>query len=542
MDGIVGEVIVVDNASVDDTLSVIEKGYSALTLIKNDLNHGFAHACHQGVSQAFGDKLIFLNPDTVIAENYLSTVLTAFNRDPKVGSITPLLIDGKGSRLPETARHQPQAWESIKHIMGWSSTGYYQNLPQTGSINTEIVSGACLALSKKLWHKTGGFDKRYFMYAEDVDLSIQIARAGYSNKVLIDHSIIHLKGESTSKTDWNYNKAFFKSMHLFAKKYKGDLYSSAEVVLIEIVTTLLSILTWLVNGIKACLIPIVHWLVFIGLLFTVQYVWSLLRYNDISYYNLSTSAVNYTSFSFLWVVGLYLQGVYTEERWRSKRLFIGMLIGWVLSVVLYGFMNSDNYNLDFLKRSLGKNTSFSFARAKDYDLLPNQDLILHVNSLNSDLPSIVGGLTPVSSIRYWDEPKQLLVHGDDPKRQSIRHDKFSHYNIQQAGAKIQKRLFDLIVGLLLLPLIVISNVTSMNRFCRNWKKLIIGSYTVIGYDNDLAYDVAPRSKLAIWNLSDTENQEEITSRIRTYSLHYSIFDDVYVLMINFWSVIRAFGK
>jgi len=55
--------------------------------------------------------------------------------------------------------------------MGWSSTGYYQNLPQTGSINTEIVSGACLALSKKLWHKTGGFDKRYFMYAEDVDLS-----------------------------------------------------------------------------------------------------------------------------------------------------------------------------------------------------------------------------------------------------------------------------------------------------------------------------------------------------------------------------------
>jgi len=372
-------------------------------------------------------------------------------------------------------------------------------------------------------------------------------------------------------------------MHLFAKKYKGDLYSSAEVVLIEIVTTLLSILTWLVNGIKECLIPIVHWLVFIGLLFTVQYVWSLLRYNDISYYNLSTSAVNYTSFSFLWVVGLYLQGVYAEERWRSKRLFIGMLIGWVLSVVLYGFMpeglrssrmillgggffagvsliitnvlsrrnqlrnftivgNSDNYNLDFLKRSLGKNTSFSFARAKDYDLLPNQDLILHVNSLNSDLPSIVGGLTPVSSIRYWDEPKQLLVHGDDPKRQSIRHDKFSHYNIQQAGAKIQKRLFDLIVGLLLLPLIVISNVASMNRFCRNWKKLIIGSYTVIGYDNDLAYDVAPRSKLAIWNLSDTENQEEITSRIRTYSLHYSIFDDVYVLMINFWSVIRAFGK
>jgi len=64
MDGIVGEVIVVDNASVDDTLSVIEKGYSALTLIKNDLNHGFAHACHQGVSQALGDKLLFLNPDT----------------------------------------------------------------------------------------------------------------------------------------------------------------------------------------------------------------------------------------------------------------------------------------------------------------------------------------------------------------------------------------------------------------------------------------------------------------------------------------------
>ena len=85
----------------------------------------------------------------------------------------------------------------------------------------DALSGACMMIRKEVLDKTGGFDERFFMYAEDIDLSYRIRQAGYTNYYLSEITIIHFKGESTAK-DILYVRLFYKAMIQFVQKhYKG---------------------------------------------------------------------------------------------------------------------------------------------------------------------------------------------------------------------------------------------------------------------------------------------------------------------------------
>lgn len=86
----------------------------------------------------------------------------------------------------------------------------------------EVLSGAFMMMRTKLAHELGGFDERFFMYAEDIDLSRHIIEKGFKNYYLGNVTITHLKGESTAKRSADYTKQFYLAMRQYVEKYNGN--------------------------------------------------------------------------------------------------------------------------------------------------------------------------------------------------------------------------------------------------------------------------------------------------------------------------------
>ena len=154
------EVIVVDNASTDGTAAFVNSEFPDVRIISNNLNHGFSRACNQGASEATGEHLLFLNPDTILAEDIVENSLRNYKVTENIGGLGLTLIDGSGAYLPESRRNIP-TWENAFWKLSGnnrSSTqasprrSYYAAEMQEGMQPTEVLSGAFFLISAKLIH------------------------------------------------------------------------------------------------------------------------------------------------------------------------------------------------------------------------------------------------------------------------------------------------------------------------------------------------------------------------------------------------------
>lgn len=218
LDNISAEVIVVDNASVDDSVTMIETHFPEVHLTINDENLGFSKANNIGVAKASGDYVCILNPDTVVGENVFEEVYAFAKKQPQHGISSVRLVDGTGHFLPESKRNLPTAKVSLQKMLGNGSTYYANHLQEDQSGEVSILVGAFMFMKRALYREVGGFDERYFMYGEDIDLSYTVTQAGYKNYYLGTISVIHFKGESTIK-DAKYRARFYGAMRLFYDKH-----------------------------------------------------------------------------------------------------------------------------------------------------------------------------------------------------------------------------------------------------------------------------------------------------------------------------------
>ncbi|MGQ1947061.1 glycosyltransferase family 2 protein [Geofilum sp. OHC36d9] len=217
------EVIMVDNASSDQTVSVVRTNYPLVKVIANDKNVGFGTACNQGMRVALGRYYLMLNPDTVVPEDITQRVLAFMLDHPDCGGMGVYMTDGMGCYLPESKRGLPTLFRSFCRFSGLTAlcpasrrlAGYYLgHLSEYEVSEVEVLSGACMVLRADAIAKCGGFDERFFMYGEDIDLSWRLKKAGFKIFYNPSISIIHFKGESTIKDD-RYVKHFFGAMGLF---------------------------------------------------------------------------------------------------------------------------------------------------------------------------------------------------------------------------------------------------------------------------------------------------------------------------------------
>jgi N-acetylglucosaminyl-diphospho-decaprenol L-rhamnosyltransferase len=235
------EIFVVDNGSRDGSAEWLPSRFPAVQLIINKENRGFAAANNQALAKANGKYILFLNPDTILPEDYFSICISFMGSTPGCGAIGARMVDGGGHFLKESRRGFPTPWVAFCKLSGLTAVfprsrlfaGYYLgHLPEEQTHPAPILSGACMFVRKLALDKTGGFDERFFMYAEDIDLSHRIGQAGYVNYYMATTTILHFKGESTPKNA-RYVKLFYKAMSQFKRKHFGRRLSWIFDVLTE---------------------------------------------------------------------------------------------------------------------------------------------------------------------------------------------------------------------------------------------------------------------------------------------------------------------
>ena len=233
------ELIVVDNASGDESLGMLHDNFPQVRVIANAENVGFSKANNQGVAAASGKYICILNPDTVLPEDCFKTLLAFAERQKKMGAVGIRLIDGTGNFLPESKRNLTTPRVSFKKLLGMSRSYYATHLKEDEIGEVEILVGAFMFIKRSVYVKLGGFDEDYFMYGEDIDLSYRLLKKGYRNHYFGKLTALHFKGESTVK-DKLYIERFYRAMRIFSKKhfYKNVWVDQIFGVLLRVVKSL----------------------------------------------------------------------------------------------------------------------------------------------------------------------------------------------------------------------------------------------------------------------------------------------------------------
>ena len=224
------EIIVFDNNSTDGSDIYLKDKFETVQFIWNENNEGFSRANNMARQKATGRFILFLNPDTIIAEDCIEKCLSFYESTANAGAIGIKMIDGTGQYLKESKRGFPTPFTALFKFCGLSeifptskifANYYLGHLSPDKNHPAPILSGAFMMVSKDVLDKTQGFDESFFMYGEDIDLSYRIQKIGFINYYLAESAIIHFKGESTKKDNQHYVKLFYGAMHLFLNKHYG---------------------------------------------------------------------------------------------------------------------------------------------------------------------------------------------------------------------------------------------------------------------------------------------------------------------------------
>jgi N-acetylglucosaminyl-diphospho-decaprenol L-rhamnosyltransferase len=226
-EGLAVEIIVVDNASSDESRLVLTAGFPSVHFIWNTSNIGFGRANNLAIASATGDYIVLLNPDTLVPQDIFTSCLQFFSTHPSAGGVGMRMFDGQGHYLPESKRGWPGTFTAFCKLIGLAkifprhsrlARYYLGHLSPTEQHPVEVLAGAFMVVPKTVIDRTGGFDPKFFMYGEDIDLSYRISQLGQSNYYLPLPGLIHFKGESTVRNSVQ-TRHFYEAMQIFVQKH-----------------------------------------------------------------------------------------------------------------------------------------------------------------------------------------------------------------------------------------------------------------------------------------------------------------------------------
>ncbi len=343
--GFDAEIIVVDNNSADDSCTMVRSLFPEVTLIENKDNKGFSKANNQAVAIAQGEYILFLNPDTVMPEDFFRKTIPWMDAHPEAGSLGPRLIDGKGQFAPDSKKSFPSLSVAI-----FKTTGINKLFPRSLLFNkyyavhvgeheqapVDVLSGCCMLVRRAAMERAGGaFDEDYFMYCEDVDLSWRIKQAGYQNIYFPEATLIHYKGESTRKATLSYVRIFNEALSTFVKKHYSKQQAGLFILLIHIGIVLRAVLSVVKQLFRILRMPLFDALVLVVTLWLMKEFWV----REVKHIEVSMHLVYMTFpvYILIWLVSLFLNGAY-DQPYRALRVVRGMLTGTVLILAYYGLL------------------------------------------------------------------------------------------------------------------------------------------------------------------------------------------------------------
>jgi GT2 family glycosyltransferase len=205
--GVTFEVVVVENGSGDGTAEMVREEFPGATLVELAENVGFAAGVNRGADAARGRFLLLLNPDSVVHDGAVCALVEFARANPGHGLYGGRTLWPDGTVCPGSCWGRPTLWSLVCFAAGLSTVFKGNRLFDPESLGgwrrdsvreVDIVTGCLLLAPREVWDELGGFDERFFMYGEDGDLGLRVARLGGRPIITPDAVITHEVGVSSA--------------------------------------------------------------------------------------------------------------------------------------------------------------------------------------------------------------------------------------------------------------------------------------------------------------------------------------------------------
>ena len=218
----VTQIVVVDNASVDGSLEDLVAFDRAVTVVPTGRNLGYGRAANIGVHHCVTEYVLICNPDLIIDPVAPRALIAALDAHRDYALVGPVITSRDGSIYP-SARSFPSLGTAVAHgLIGLFradnrfSRRYRREDNDGQSSEPDWISGACVLARRVAFESVGGFDERYFMYVEDLDLCWRLRRAGWGVGIVSDAAVLHLHGVSAARHPYQMLVAHHLSTWKFA--------------------------------------------------------------------------------------------------------------------------------------------------------------------------------------------------------------------------------------------------------------------------------------------------------------------------------------
>ena len=343
--GMDAEIIVVDNNSTDNSIAYLGPRFPDVKFITNTENAGFGRACNQGLAVSKGRFILFLNPDTIVAEDCFSECIRFFETHTDAGAVGVKMIDGSGKFLKESKRAFPSPRTSLYKLFGLSklfphsktfSKYHLGHLDENKNNEVDVLAGAFMMIRRDVIEKVGSFDEIFFMYGEDVDLSYRIQKAGYRNYYVADTRIIHFKGESTRKGTMNYVRMFYNAMSIFVRKHYGGSRAGIFNFLIHVAIWFRAGLSAVSGFIRRIGLPLIDAGLILLCFWGMKTIWTTYVRPETEYEN-SLLWIAFPVYTLFYLLTAYYAGLY--DRWyRRSELARSTLIATIVLLAGYALL------------------------------------------------------------------------------------------------------------------------------------------------------------------------------------------------------------
>ena len=226
------EILVIDNASHDGSAQMVAAEFPCVTFIQSDRNLGFSGGNNCAERQAKGDFLLFLNPDTIVEGDALGKLVQTLRWLPDAGIVGARLLNGDRTLQTSCVQSFPtvinqvldcellRRWFPCSSLWGMAAL-FGDSLEP---VPVEAISGACLMIKREVFERLGGFDERYFMYSEDIDLGFKVHQAGYKCYHVPAATVIHHGGGCSRNARSAFSNVMIReSVYRFMHLHRGRL-------------------------------------------------------------------------------------------------------------------------------------------------------------------------------------------------------------------------------------------------------------------------------------------------------------------------------